>query len=559
MRGLGFEVPVRRAISQSRDRLAHAGRVPSCRRGAAQKATGAPSRAFDEPPVDVLDLTLDPVEQGELDIGRKEGTRLTEEPRRMESPGRRGTRHLRDGLLAQREQQPGGAGRMTAVGHDARPERSKELPAELVHASLRFRPCLRDTRAAAGWISRAPAQRNARPRALTGRPRNGTVTDVSAHADRGIVVVGGHDPLGEPCSPAAVAGLIVDGAPSGESHRFDADGLLVAPGFVDLQVNGAAGIDLTSEPERLWEVAAALPRFGVTSFLPTIVTSPAEVVERALRALAAGPPEGWVGARPLGLHLEGPMISSRRRGAHASRHVVTPSPAVITGWSADAGVAMVTIAPELPGAMAVIAELAGRGVVVSAGHTDADDRVARDAVAAGVRAVTHLFNAMAPLCGRDPGLVGATLAGLPVIASLIADGAHLHPNVLTFAWRALGPDRRMLVSDATAALGAPPGGYRLGALAIASDGVRAWDPGTGRPAGSAAGLDAAVRNVVAITGCEVSEAIAAATSTPAGLLGRAELGTLDVGSPADMVLLDADLRVVATIVRGVVVHRRDPS
>ena len=406
---------------------------------------------------------------------------------------------------------------------------------------------------------RASAPRHAPARALTGRPRAGTVTDVSAHADRGIVVDGGRDPSGAPCSPAAVAGRIVDGEPSGEPARFDADGLLVAPGFIDLQVNGAAGIDLTSEPERIWEVATALPRFGVTSFLPTLVSSPREVVERALDVLAVGPPAGWVGARPLGLHLEGPMIAPRRRGAHAAQHVVTPSSAVIAGWSADAGVAMVTLAPELSGAMGVIAELAGRGVVVSAGHTDADERVARDAVAAGVRAVTHLFNAMAPLGPRDPGLVGATLAGLPVIAGLIADGAHLAPDVLTLAWRALGPDRRMLVSDATAALGAPPGRYRLGTRGIASDGARAWDPTTGRPAGSAAGLDAAVSNVVAITGCDVSAAITAATSTPARLLGRAELGALDVGSPADMILLDPELRVVATIVRGVVVHRRDPG
>ena len=381
---------------------------------------------------------------------------------------------------------------------------------------------------------------------------------MSAHADRGIVIVGGRDPSGAPCSPAAVAGRIVDGEPA-DAAPVDANGLLVAPGFIDLQVNGAAGIDLSSEPERIWEVAAALPRFGVTSFLPTLVSTPREVVERALDVLAGGPPAGWVGARPLGLHLEGPMIAPRRRGAHAVRNIVTPSSNVIAGWSADAGVAMVTIAPELPGAIGVIAELTGRGVVVSAGHTDADERVARDAVTAGVRAVTHLFNAMAPLRPRDPGLVGATLAGLAVIAGLIADGAHLHPDVLGLAWRALGPDRRMLVSDATAALGAPPGRYRLGALAIASDGARASDPGTGRPAGSAAGLDAGVRSVIQITGCEVSEAIAAATSTPARLLGRAELGALDVGSPADIVLLDAELRVVATIVRGLVAHRRDPG
>jgi N-acetylglucosamine-6-phosphate deacetylase len=394
-----------------------------------------------------------------------------------------------------------------------------------------------------------------RTHALTARPAAGTVRHVSA--DRGIVVVGGRDPSGVPCSLAAIAGRIVEGEPLGTPVRVEAGGLLVAPGFVDLQVNGAAGIDLTSEPEGIWAVAAALPRFGVTSFLPTLVTSPREVVDRALAVLAAGPPAGWVGARPLGLHLEGPMISPHRRGAHAARHVVAPSPAAIAGWSADAGVAMVTLAPELSGAMTVIAELVARGVVVSAGHTNADARVARDAVAAGVRAVTHLFNAMAPLAQRDPGLVGATLAGLPVVAALIADGVHLDPDVLTLAWRALGPDRRMLASDATAALGAPPGSYRLGELAIASDGVRVRDPATGALAGSAAGIDGGVRNVAAIAGCARAEAIAAATSTPARLLGRGELGALGAGTPADLVLLDADLRVATTIVGGVVAHRRD--
>ena len=152
---------------------------------------------------------------------------------------------------------------------------------------------------------------------------------------------------------------------------MDVTDCIVAPGYIDLQVNGAAGIDLTSEPERLWDVAAALPWFGVTSFLPTIITSPSEVVGRALAVLAAGPPEGWSGARPVGLHLEGPMISRERVGAHSASHVVAPSVGVIAGWSPEAGVAMVTLAPELPGALAVTAELVERGVVVAAGHSDA--------------------------------------------------------------------------------------------------------------------------------------------------------------------------------------------
>lgn len=392
---------------------------------------------------------------------------------------------------------------------------------------------------------------------LTGRDGAGTVSDVSADADPGIVVDGVHDLAGRPRRVAAVGGRIASGDPHGSAVRVDAAGLLVAPGYVDVQVNGAAGIDLASQPERLWEVASALPRYGVTSFLPTIVSSPRDVVDRALAALAAGPPPGWVGARPLGLHLEGPMIAPARRGAHSAAHIAAPAPSVIAGWSAEAGVAMVTVAPELPGVGAIIRELAGRGVVVSAGHTNADARTAREAVRSGLLAVTHLFNAMRRPDPREPGLADAVLGGLPVTAGLIADGAHIEPELLRAAWAALGADRRMLVSDATAALGARPGRHRLGDLIILADGERSLDPATGRPAGSACGLDACVRNIVRITGCDPWAATAAASSTPARLLGRSDLGSLDGGTPADLVLLDGDLGVVATVVGGVVAHRRE--
>lgn len=394
--------------------------------------------------------------------------------------------------------------------------------------------------------------------ALTGRAGTGTVHGVSADADRGIAVDGARDLAGTPCAVGAVTGRIVRGRPIGAEARIDAAGLSVAPGYVDLQVNGAAGVDLTSQPDRLWEVASALPRYGVTSFLPTIVSSPPGVIDRALAALAAGPPPGWVGARPLGLHLEGPMIAANRRGAHAAARIAAPAPAIIAGWSAP-GIALVTLAPELPGAGAIARELTDRGVVVSAGHTDADARAARAAVAAGVRAVTHLFNAMRPPDPDEPWLADAVLAGLPMVAGLIADGAHVAPDLLRTAWAALGPERRMLVSDASAALGAPPGRYRLGDLTIVGDGARSLDPATGRPAGSATGIDAGVRNVMQITGCDAVAAAAAASATPARLLGRADLGSLDAGTPADLVLLDAQLHVAVTVVAGVVAYRRDPG
>ena len=243
-------------------------------------------------------------------------------------------------------------------------------------------------------------------------------------------------------------------APAG-TPILDLDGAVVVPGFVDLQINGGHGIDLAAEPERLGELAALLPRYGVTAFCPTIVSSPPGIVERALAAW-----RDWTGggeapghAVPLGLHLEGPMLSPRRRGAHAERHLRLPSPDVIDGWSPAAGVALVTLAPELPGALDVVATLVERGVVVAAGHTDASSAEMEAAVAAGVTMVTHLYNAMRPFDHRDPGPVGAALAGAVPVAGLIADGVHVDPVAVAAAWRALGPGWLALVTDAASGLG----------------------------------------------------------------------------------------------------------
>lgn len=370
-----------------------------------------------------------------------------------------------------------------------------------------------------------------------------------------LAIRGGRDLAGEPFDLDIVDGVIAPRGGAEPDRVVSAVGLTVVPGYIDLQVNGAAGCDLTASPDRMWEVAAALPVYGVTSFLPTIVTSSRATVDAGMRVLATGPPTGWRGARPIGLHLEGPMIAASRSGAHVAADIVLPSLAVIHGWSRDAGVAMVTLAPELPGATAVIAELVRRGVVVAAGHTDADADQARTAADVGVSAVTHLFNAMAPMHHRDPGLVGAVLSGLPLVAGLIADGVHVDPDAFRLAWTALGPSRRLLVSDAVAALGAPPGRYVLASRQIVSDGggSRTLEGGL---AGGVSGLGACVGNCVAMTGCALSEAVAAATVTPARLLGRPELGVLRPGAAGDVVMLDARHQVVATVVSGVVVFRR---
>lgn len=289
------------------------------------------------------------------------------------------------------------------------------------------------------------------------------------------------------------------------------------PGLVDAQVNGAAGIDLTAEPHRLWEVAAALPAYGVVAFVPTLITSDPAAREAALATFRAGPPAGWTGAEPLGLHFEGPMIAPARKGAHPERWLRPPSLALVDGWSREAGVLMATVAPELPGALDVIERLTANDVVVAVGHTEATAAQVGAAVEAGARVVTHLGNAMPPLLPREPGPVGAAFGG-DLTAGLVVDGHHLDPLFVRTAWRALGPDRFLSVSDTTAALGLPDGPARLGdqEVVVAGGTVRLAD---GTLAGSAASLLDCLRVLLAQTGCTVQEAVATATSTPLRLLG----------------------------------------
>jgi N-acetylglucosamine-6-phosphate deacetylase len=364
-------------------------------------------------------------------------------------------------------------------------------------------------------------------------------------------------------------GVLVDGAVEIDAGRVvavgagrgapahgavvDAGGGWIVPGFLDLQVNGGAGVDVTSAPERIGELAADLVAQGVTAFLPTLVTAPASRRATALSIWTsiAVPPGA---ATPLGLHFEGPMISPARLGAHPAEHVVAPSPSVIDGWSRAAGVAMVTLAPERPGGEDVIARLVERGVVVAIGHTDATAAECRRAVDAGATALTHLFNAMRPFGHRDPGPVGATLGGDDLVAGLICDGVHVDDAAVRMAWRALGPERLHLVTDAVAARGGPAG-TRLGAVDVTGRGDGSVRTADGVLAGSLLTLDDALRHLVAITGCSLPEAVATVTSTPAALLGVTDRGVLRTGAVGDVVVLDGALRVRAVVVGGEVAWR----
>jgi N-acetylglucosamine-6-phosphate deacetylase len=380
---------------------------------------------------------------------------------------------------------------------------------------------------------------------------NATIHSPERTFERGSVVVDG-------ARIVAVGPADDTPAPSG-ARRIDAGGRILVPGFIDLQLNGAFGHDFTADPETIWQVAAGLPRYGVTAFLPTIITSPLSQVEAGLRVVAGGRPRDFRGAAPLGIHAEGPFLNPKKKGAHNERHLRPPAAADVAGWSSASGMRLVTMAPELPGALDVIKVLASRGVVVSTGHSMATYDEAVAGFDAGATYGTHLFNAMPSLGHRDLGLPGALLADDRMTVGFIADGIHTHRAVIGLAWKMLGPKRLNLVTDAMAALGMPPGRHRLGEYDVIVDATSCrLDDGT--PAGSVlAGsileMDQALRNLVAVTGCPLGEALETMTTTPARLLGlEGERGRIAPGFLADMVLLSSDLRVQTTIASGEIVY-----
>jgi N-acetylglucosamine-6-phosphate deacetylase len=335
------------------------------------------------------------------------------------------------------------------------------------------------------------------------------------------------------------------------ARRIAASGLLLAPGFIDLQLNGGFGMDFTADPSSIWNVAAKLPRYGVTSFLPTVITSPASTISRAQRVLREGRPARFTGAEPLGLHLEGPFLNPQKRGAHNPAYLLLPDMALADGWSPESGVSMVTLAPELPGALDLARALAKRGVVVSAGHSMATYDEAYAGFQAGITYGTHLFNAMSPLDHRAPGLPGALLGNLNATTGIIPDGIHVHPALVAMAFRLKGTRRLSVVTDAMAALGMPPGVYRLGDREVTVGADARLSDGT--LAGSLISLDAAVRNLWRFAGCSPEDALATVTEMPASVLGLRDRGRIEEGGIADLVLLNSELDVMTTIVRGEVV------
>lgn len=343
-------------------------------------------------------------------------------------------------------------------------------------------------------------------------------------------------------SPAALAcppGVLV----------LDGGGATLIPGFIELQLNGGFGFDFTEDPESIWRVGSLLPRFGVTTFLPTVITSPLETVGRAMRVVTTGRPADYRGAEPVGLHVEGPFLNPRKKGAHNPAYLRLPSPDLVRGWTPGNGVRLVTLAPELPGALETIAALTRQGVIVSAGHSLATQEEAEAGIASGIRMGTHLFNAMPALEHRAANLTGVLLTDERVGFGLIADGIHIDPLMVKLAWQLKGGRGLALVTDAMAALGMPPGTSRLGGFDVIVDETSAR-LADGTLAGSILTEDAAMRNLMRFTGCTLAEAAETLTGMPAELLGLHDRGRLQPGMRADLVLLDTDHAVLATWVGG---------
>jgi N-acetylglucosamine-6-phosphate deacetylase len=339
-----------------------------------------------------------------------------------------------------------------------------------------------------------------------------------------------------------------EGSPDGPLDVTLSGGTL-CPGLVDLQVNGYFGHDLADAGEEGWHtVVSRLPETGVTAFLPTFITAPVETLTVALRRTANLLPGLSQGARVLGVHLEGPFLSERRRGAHNREWLTDPTPQALAALLETGLVKLMTLAPERSGGLDAIRTLARAGVLVSVGHSDATADQVAEAVAAGARKVTHLFNAQTGVDHRAPGVAAQALTDPGLSPGLIVDLHHVSPVVCRLAFAAAG-DRIVLVTDAAAAAGMPPGRYELGGEPIE---LPAGGPplrADGTIAGSALRLDEAVGNAVRL-GVGLTTAVDAATRTPADLIGRADLGRITPGAAADLVWLGDDLRTRATWIAG---------
>ncbi|MCG5252391.1 N-acetylglucosamine-6-phosphate deacetylase [Brevibacillus agri] len=333
----------------------------------------------------------------------------------------------------------------------------------------------------------------------------------------------------------------------------------ICPGFVDMHMHGIDGHDtMDGTPESLQAISTALARYGVTSFLATTMTAPYEELEPVLENIAQVSRQGLLGAQVIGIHLEGPWINPRYKGAQKEENIALPKlEAVQRLYELAQGLMkVVTIAPEQPEALEAIAWLKEQGVIVSAGHTGATFAQAAEAVDAGVRHFTHCFNAMTGLHHREPGVVGAAMYHEHLSTELIADGIHVHPAVMRILYRVKTAKRLALVSDSMRAAALGEGTYDLGGqeVRVRENQAKLAD---GTLAGSILTLNRAVGNMVTLSGVPLPEAVEMASHTPASILGYGERkGRLAAGYDADIAVLDENFDVAMTFVAGKNVYAR---
>jgi len=336
---------------------------------------------------------------------------------------------------------------------------------------------------------------------------------------------------------------------------------ILAPGLIDIHIHGGAGHDvMEGSDDSLAAIERMLARHGVTGYCPTTVTAPLdktlwslEVLGRAVKRRESNGHFDSPRARPLGIHLEGPFLSQSRRGIHPPLHLRLPSVETFDQmWEAAHGhIAILTIAPELEGALELISEASRRGVRVSIGHSNATLAQALGGIQAGARHATHSFNAMRRLTHRDPGVLGAILTDRKVTADIIVDGLHVEPVVVDVFMRAKGVDGAVLITDGISATGMPDGTYHLGLFQVQVRDGRCES--FGKLAGSVLTLDRAIQNVMKFAHLSFQESLRMATLNPARVLGIAHRqGVLQVGADADIAVFSPSGEVLQTIVGGAV-------
>ena len=351
------------------------------------------------------------------------------------------------------------------------------------------------------------------------------------------------------------------GLPSAGARGVYARGLMVVPGFIDIHIHGAAGaLCEDANPGSIVRISAALARCGVTGFLPTLATLPADRLRAAVAAIASSC-GSEPGARILGIHLEGPYLSPLRAGAQAIPWMRLPSIEEFDELQkvSNARIRLVTVAPELDGALPFIAAVRDRGVTVAVGHSNATAAEMSLGIEAGATHVTHLFNAMRPLHHREPGVIGVALTDDALSVELICDGHHLAPRTVDLALRCKPVGKAVLVSDAVA-LGMPEGEHEMFGVSctVAGGAVRLREGGN--LAGSCLSLDAAVRNVHRwLPQVPLERVLGAAAAAPAAVINESHTGIMPIGGAADLTILDTQLNVVATIARGAIVWHREQS